>query len=242
VRVRHSPRTKLHARELEYVLAVSAQVSVYGPETSFAVPQRHGSTGRPRTVARPDRQPESVRALAARLPAKSMEDAAMPDDADRQRRCRAALHSSGVVAAHPVRNDCQPPREEWLDHRVARERAGSDRLLALEPAAEDAARAARPPRPAALDDRTRLSTLKGEPGLDHYEGRSYRGFHHHCALVTCAHAFLTLERFDPKARGGLTLLQAVLLLQPVLRCWNGRCRTCNQAVDLDQLTLFHRQE
>ena len=42
--------------------------------------------------------------------------------------------------------------------------------------------------------------LKGELGLDHYEGRSYLGFHHHCALVTCAHAFLTLERLDPKAR------------------------------------------
>jgi len=27
-----------------------------------------------------------------------------------------------------------------------------------------------------------------------------------------------------------------------LRCWNGRCRTCNQKVDLDQLTLFHRRE
>ncbi len=41
--------------------------------------------------------------------------------------------------------------------------------------------------------------LKGELGLDHYEGRSYLGFHHHCALVSCAHAFLTLERLCPKA-------------------------------------------
>ena len=41
--------------------------------------------------------------------------------------------------------------------------------------------------------------LKGELGLDHYEGRSYAGFHHHTALVTCAPAFLTLERLDPKA-------------------------------------------
>jgi hypothetical protein len=41
---------------------------------------------------------------------------------------------------------------------------------------------------------------------------------------------------------GLTLPQAVLLLQPVLRCWAGRCRTCNQPVDLDQLTLFRQRE
>jgi SRSO17 transposase len=38
-------RTRLHALEREYVLAVSAQVSVYGPETTFAVPERNLSKG-----------------------------------------------------------------------------------------------------------------------------------------------------------------------------------------------------
>src|SRR5271170_5199426 len=42
--------------------------------------------------------------------------------------------------------------------------------------------------------------LKGELGLDHYEGRSYLGWYHHTALVTAAHGFLTLERIHPKAR------------------------------------------
>jgi SRSO17 transposase len=60
-------RTRLHALEFEYVLAVSAQISVYGPETTFAVPERNGTVGRPRSVARPERKPESVRALAERL-------------------------------------------------------------------------------------------------------------------------------------------------------------------------------
>ncbi len=41
---------------------------------------------------------------------------------------------------------------------------------------------------------------------------------------------------------GLTLPQAVLLLQPLLRCWAGRCRTCQQPVDLDQLNLLHQRE
>src|SRR6266851_1504438 len=65
-------RTTLHAQELEYVLAVSAQISVYGPEATFAVPERNGTTGRPRTVARPDRTHESVRALAEPLPAEAI--------------------------------------------------------------------------------------------------------------------------------------------------------------------------
>jgi len=42
--------------------------------------------------------------------------------------------------------------------------------------------------------------LKGELGLDHYEGRSYAGWHHHTALVTVAHGYLTLERLHPKAQ------------------------------------------
>ena len=42
--------------------------------------------------------------------------------------------------------------------------------------------------------------LKGELGLDHYKGRSYAGFHHHRALVTCALALLRLERLSPRAR------------------------------------------
>ncbi len=40
--------------------------------------------------------------------------------------------------------------------------------------------------------------LKDGLGLDHFEGRSYRGWHHHVTLVSVAHGFLTLERSDPK--------------------------------------------
>src|SRR5256885_11509156 len=39
--------------------------------------------------------------------------------------------------------------------------------------------------------------LKGELGLDHYEGRSWLGWYHHTAMVTAAHGFLTLERQHP---------------------------------------------
>jgi len=36
--------------------------------------------------------------------------------------------------------------------------------------------------------------LKGELGLDHFEGRSWRGFHHHGALCFAAYAFVAAER------------------------------------------------
>jgi SRSO17 transposase len=41
--------------------------------------------------------------------------------------------------------------------------------------------------------------LKDALGLDHFEGRSFKGWHHHVTLVSAAHAFVTLERLDPKA-------------------------------------------
>jgi SRSO17 transposase len=44
--------------------------------------------------------------------------------------------------------------------------------------------------------------LKVALGLDHFEGRSWLGWHHHATLVTAAHLFLTTLRLtDPKADG-----------------------------------------
>ena len=44
--------------------------------------------------------------------------------------------------------------------------------------------------------------LKQEIGLGHYEGRGWRGFHHHASLSIAAYAFLVAERclFPPQAR------------------------------------------
>ena len=163
------------------------------------MPERNGTVGRRRSVARPDRQPESVRALASRLPARAW----------RMLPCRttpAGAEVTGrfafvrVVATHPVRNNNLPPREEWLIIEwPQREEAPTDYWLSNLPETESRERLARLARlrwTIELDYRQ----LKGELGLDHYEGRSYAGFHHHCALVTCAHAFLTLERLCPRAQ------------------------------------------
>ena len=45
--------------------------------------------------------------------------------------------------------------------------------------------------------------LKGELGLDHFEGRSFPGWHHHVSVVLCCYAFIVSERvrrFPPSGR------------------------------------------
>ena len=46
--------------------------------------------------------------------------------------------------------------------------------------------------------------LKQELGLGHFEGRGWRGFHHHGTLCIAAYGFLVAERsrFPPSARAG----------------------------------------
>jgi SRSO17 transposase len=90
-----------------------------------------------------------------------------------------------------------PPREEWL---IAEWPDGQDEptdywLSNLPPDTEleRLARLARMRWKMELD----YKQLKGELGLDHYEGRSWLGWYHHTALVTAAHGFLTLERLNP---------------------------------------------
>ena len=46
--------------------------------------------------------------------------------------------------------------------------------------------------------------LKGELGLDHYEGRRFPGWHHHVSVALCCYAFIVAERvrrFPPSTRG-----------------------------------------
>ncbi len=71
--------------------------------------------------------------------------------------------------------------------------------------------------------------LKTGLGLDHFEGRSWTGWHRHVTLVTAAHLFITMLSTRPKSGcAGLTLYRIIRGLQQLLATWTGACPTCKQ--------------
>lgn len=192
-------RTQLHAAQIEYVLAIGDATGLFSPTTTFSVPTATTRPGRPAVRARPDQKPESAHALATGLSADAFEQIAFTTGPRGTKRT-GRFACVRVIAAHPVIHDRLAPREEWLIVEWPDDAPGPTDLwlsnLPPDTPPERLAQLARLRWAIELDYRQ----LKGELGLDHYEGRSYAGFHHHCALVACAYAFLTLERLRPKAR------------------------------------------
>jgi SRSO17 transposase len=192
-------RRRLDAAGSEYVLSVSPQLAVFAPETSFEVPERKGKTGRPRKRPQPDRKPESIGSLVERLGPQEAQIVAFRDGPEGEPATSRFLFAR-VRASHEWQKRPSPPPEEWLIAEWPEgAEAPTDYWLSNLPADAEPERLARLARmrwKIELDYRQ----LKGELGLDHYEGRSYLGWHHHTALVTAAHGFLTLERWRPKAR------------------------------------------
>jgi SRSO17 transposase len=196
-------RDRLDDAERTYVLAVDATTTAFHPQTKFSAPERTGKRGRPRTHPKPDRKPEAIEAIVAGLDPERWQTVAFRDGPD-GRPVSSRFCFLRVRAGHGWRRDSRwrpealiPPREEWL---ICEWPAGEERPsgywfsnLPADAEPERLARLARLRWTIELDYRQ----LKGELGLDHYEGRSWLGWHHHTALVSAAHGFLTLERLHP---------------------------------------------
>ncbi len=200
-------RDRLHTQGLEYVLSVSPEMTVFGPDTEFLAPAPRSGPGRRSVHPRPDRQAVKAQELIATLGEKHAKTLTFRDGPDgRPRKSRfvfARVRSAHHWRAHDGNGRWDsaatehPPRQEWL---IAEWPKGSDHptdyWISNLPASTKPGRLARLARlrwTIELDYRQ----LKGQLGLDHYEGRSWLGWYHHTALVTAAHGFLTLERLNP---------------------------------------------
>jgi SRSO17 transposase len=199
-------RERLHQAGCEYVLSVGPSRKVFEHGTTFETKTKRGAV---RKRPRPDRKPEPLGELIARLGQGNAQTVSFRDGPDGEPVTSTFIFTRVHVARacgedHRDPTDPEsetdaelPPREEWL---IAEWPAGEENpsgywLSNLPPdtTPERLARLARLRWKIELD----YKQLKGELGLDHYEGRSWLGWYHHTALVTAAHGFLTLERLNP---------------------------------------------
>ncbi len=199
-------RDRLDQAGCEYVLSVGPTTRVFAQGTVFAVPPKKPTATRGPVRPRPDRRPEPIGELISRLGTDAAQMVTFRKDSEGEP-VTSRFVFARVHAAHGWRDDQRwtgwredsevPPREEWLIAEWPEEHDGpTDYWISNLPADTEPERLA---RLAHMRWKVELDykQLKGELGLDHYEGRSYLGWYHHTALVTAAHGFLTLERLHP---------------------------------------------
>ena len=80
--------------------------------------------------------------------------------------------------------------------------------------------------------------MKRELGLDHFEGRSWQGWHHHVTLISLAYSFLVLERLGNKKTSGLTLPAVRRWIQKFLLMYTGICPTCGHKIRNERVITY----
>jgi SRSO17 transposase len=196
-------REEIGALGLAYVAGIPPQSSVWPPGTAPLPPLPWSGRGRRPKLMRRDseHQPVSVKALALSLPQACWQTLSWREGSAGALTSRFARVR--VRAAHRDEWRTEPRDEEWLLIEWPEGEAEPAKYwLATVP----------PDMPfGRLVDLAKLrwrierdyQELKQELGLGHYEGRGWRGFHHHATLCIAAYAFLIAERarISPSAVG-----------------------------------------
>ena len=183
-------RTQISALALTSVAGILSSTSVWAPATKPLPPKRYSGRGRPPTRPRRGKghKPISVKELAFSLPV------------DVWRTVTWREGSSGRLSSRFARVQYARPaaggtgEEEWLlvEWPKAQTSPRSSGSAALP---HDIAWAR-------MIDLAKLrwrierdyQELKQELGLGHFEGRSWRGFHHHATMCIAAYGFLISEQ------------------------------------------------
>ena len=190
------------ARGIDYLVGVSGTAVVWEPNSKPRIPPRkENDHGRPRTKYRDHSHPPvELRKLGSRLEFRKVT----------WREGSAGWQSSRFAAArvriaHGHSQGAAPGEEQWLlcEWPSAAKQPTKFYLSSL-PANTSVRSLVRFAKLRWRVERD-YQEMKQEIGLDHFEGRSWRGFHHHAALCAAAHAFLAPQSaFPPGAlRNGL---------------------------------------
>lgn len=179
---------------LLYAVGITSAVVVWPPGIQPLPPKPYSGVGRPPVVPQrtATRQPVSVKTLAMSLPPQAFQTVTWREGTN------APL--SGRFAAVRVRH---------AGSNVGKARLRPEQWLLIEwPAGDDEPSKyilSTLPEDIGIDELVRVAyqrwrierdyqDLKQDFGLGHYEGRGWRGFHHHAALSIAAYGFLMAER------------------------------------------------
>ena len=196
-------RQALSDMGLLYAVGVTSAVVVWPPGIEPLPPKPYGGMGRPPVVPRrtAELQPMSVKALALSLPAQAFQTISWREGSNEPLTGRFAAvrvrHAGGNAGKARLR-----PQEWLLVEWPADQPEPVKYILSTLPESIP------------LNDlvscayqRWRIERdyqdLKQDFGLGHYEGRGWRGFHHHASLSIATYAFLMAERLiADKPAGG----------------------------------------
>jgi SRSO17 transposase len=188
-------RGGLEARQVSYVLEVRADTSAYPEQVRPTVAPHKGRGRRPRPRYR--EAPSSLKELATSAGQQACVDLIWRRGSKGPQRGRflaLRVRPAGVTPRRLARAAGTELPVRWLlaEWPVGRPEPTKYWLSSLPEATPlvELVRLARLRWRVEQDYRE----LKGALGLDHFEGRSFPGWHHHVTLVSVAHGFLTLER------------------------------------------------
>jgi SRSO17 transposase len=194
---------------LPYVVGIQSSTSLWPPDMKPLAKAPWSGRGRPTSAIRRDdeHQPVSGKQLALDLPKKAWRRVTWREGSNTVLSSRFA-----AVRVHPAHRDYQratPRPQEWfLIEWPEDEPEPTKYFLSTLPASIS--------RRALVNSaklRWRIERdyqdLKQELGLGHYEGRGWRGFHHHATLCIAAYGFLLSERgaFPPSGSGRAVLIE-----------------------------------
>jgi SRSO17 transposase len=203
-------RNRLTAMGLTYIVGIQSSIGLWPPGMGPLPPKAWSGRGRPPSLIRrhPEHKPVTAKELAQSLPESAWQIVSWREGTN-------ALLSSRFAAlrVRPAHRDywrSAPRPEEWfLVEWPQGEHQPTKYWLSTLP--EDTTLID-------LVDRAKLrwrierdyQELKQEIGLGHYEGRGWRGFHHHATLAIAAYGFLVSERsrIPPSGQRSAAFLKA----------------------------------
>jgi SRSO17 transposase len=198
-------RHAITERGLQYVVGLESSTTVWQPgqQPLPAPPRKPGRGAAPKRLQRSaDHQPLSAKQLAFSLPASAWKEIGWRQGSQATLRSRFA--AVRVRPAHSDYKRTEPYPEEWLLIEWPKKKSEPTKYwLSTLPAKTSMKSLVKMAKHRWIIERD-YEELKQELGLGHYEGRGWRGFHHHAVLCIAAYGFLVSERnrFSPSARAG----------------------------------------